>query len=179
MRAKKWSKTEEEFLIGAFERGLRPEDICEETGWSLAEIKRKMYRLGWSIERIGKVRRKNWSEQETETLKKCFAAGKSVKEIAVLLGRDDSTVYRKAAQLKLKPRPTVRPEKYYYSDIFCPFFERFKKVNIIQCEGIADNSSMLLLFESQRDYERYIGDFCCDKYKNCLLAKILYGKYEE
>lgn len=174
-----WSENEEAFLIGAFQRGMRPDEVAALLGKDKQQVRNKMYRLGWSIEKIGAGTRTLWSEKDTELLKKGMAEGRSVKEIAASLGKNEKTVYIWMKRLGVKAPLKVCPERYDYASVLCPFFVGFKKNRIIACEGVNVDSLLLMEFTAQKTYEQYIVSFCCGEYKNCLIAKALYNKYEE
>lgn len=66
----------------------------------------------------------------------------------------------------------------------CPFFVDTRGEEII-CEGLKDDMRTHHTFVHHNENERrkmrndYVEEFCCKRYKDCRLAKMLYQKYEE
>lgn len=57
--------------------------------------------------------------------------------------------------------------------IGCPFYRYDDGKRKIRCEGIVDDSNIVLDFKKREDYELHINIFCCDKYKNCEVYRML------
>ena len=68
--------------------------------------------------------------------------------------------------------------------VVCPFFKAKGKSScdqIIYCEGVEQNTSIHLAF-AEPDKRRSYMEHYCNKFKGhkeCIIAKALYGKYEE
>lgn len=62
--------------------------------------------------------------------------------------------------------------------VLCPFFKDIKtqKQKII-CEGLDDDSVIMLVFNKKSKMDCYINKRCCNKYRECPIAGILYRKY--
>lgn len=57
----------------------------------------------------------------------------------------------------------------------CPFYHANDK-NLIYCEGVTDNTIIHLAFPgSAAKYKDY---YCCHKWEECLIAKMLWSKYD-
>lgn len=59
----------------------------------------------------------------------------------------------------------------------CPFFISSGKDTVL-CEGITDDCSVLVRFNSPDKRTEYRRSFCNNKYQECPLFKLLEGKYE-
>ena len=57
----------------------------------------------------------------------------------------------------------------------CPFYKEEDR-NIIYCEGLTDSSRIHNAFSS--DAAGYKEQFCCDRWEDCRIAKMLWAKYE-
>ena len=57
----------------------------------------------------------------------------------------------------------------------CPFYKAEDR-NIIYCEGVKENSSIHNAFAGNA--AEYKKEFCCGDWKNCLIAKALWSKYD-
>lgn len=68
-----------------------------------------------------------------------------------------------------------------YMQVFvrCPFYHFDDGKRRITCEGIVEDSSMALIFHSKEDYEKQITVFCCKKYENCEVYRMLMDKYQD
>lgn len=65
---------------------------------------------------------------------------------------------------------------YLSSNVICPFY--FNSDNkSIRCEGIF-SVYCLNIFKGREAVKAYAKKYCCDKYKRCPLAVILYKKYD-
>ena len=63
--------------------------------------------------------------------------------------------------------------------IICPFFRDIRNNQTIVCEGVKPNTALHLTFNNKLRQRAYIEEFCCDKYKQCRISRMLYEKYEE
>lgn len=67
-----------------------------------------------------------------------------------------------------------------FNDVYvrCPFFVnddgRFK----IVCEGITDGSTLSQHFRNKQGYKIQMDTFCCDRYTNCEIYRVLIEKEE-
>lgn len=57
----------------------------------------------------------------------------------------------------------------------CPFYKEEDR-NIIYCEGVTEGSRIHNAFS--RGAEKYKKEFCCDRWKECMISKMLWAKYE-
>lgn len=67
------------------------------------------------------------------------------------------------------------------ADVQCPFykFDDCKGKRII-CEGIVAESTLTLTYYWKKGYEKQLGVFCCEHYKNCEIYRMLMeAKYDE
>lgn len=64
-------------------------------------------------------------------------------------------------------------------EVKCPFYSSDDGKREITCEGIAEKSSIRLIFHTNNGYSQYIGGYCCKDYHMCPLYKVLWAKYEE
>lgn len=61
----------------------------------------------------------------------------------------------------------------------CPFFKDIKsQKQKIVCEGVENGTIISLSFARKRSMQKYIEQNCCNKYKECRIAKMLYQKYD-
>lgn len=60
----------------------------------------------------------------------------------------------------------------------CPFYKEEDRQKII-CEGVVDNSSIHVAFSSPTQKGEYCRQFCYRHYDDCLVADMLYCKYDE
>jgi hypothetical protein len=58
----------------------------------------------------------------------------------------------------------------------CPFFHAYETHKIC-CEGTKEKSSIHLCFASPEERRNYMKSTCYTNYKNCLICKALYSKY--
>lgn len=60
----------------------------------------------------------------------------------------------------------------------CPFFKdiRSQKQRIV-CEGVKKDTLITLSFGRKSSMQYYIEKYCCNNYKECRIAKMLYQKY--
>lgn len=66
-------------------------------------------------------------------------------------------------------------------NVRCSFFVNDKAGSIcykIICEGITDRSTISWLFQDKEDYKIQMKTFCCDRYTNCELYRVLIEKEE-
>lgn len=64
-------------------------------------------------------------------------------------------------------------------DVRCPFYRNDDGRRRITCEGLIDGSSLTLIYARRNDYEIQIRTFCCERYVNCEVYRMLIEKYEE
>lgn len=60
----------------------------------------------------------------------------------------------------------------------CPYYLGDEKCKIF-CEGVADNTTVHLNFDSRKNLKMYANKYCCvlDNYKNCRLCDMLELKH--
>lgn len=58
----------------------------------------------------------------------------------------------------------------------CPFFKYYDGCKIC-CEGVQQSSSIHLAFSSPEERRKYMKSVCYFNYKDCIVAKALYNKY--
>lgn len=67
---------------------------------------------------------------------------------------------------------------YFQANVLCPFYKHDDGKNRITCEGLIDESSLALFYKYERDYKTQITVFCCGRYQNCEVYRLLMEKYE-
>lgn len=61
----------------------------------------------------------------------------------------------------------------------CPFYRGVRTNNpMVVCEGIRDGTLLHITFRNKNEMIEYAKENCCDNYRNCKLAEILFTKYE-
>lgn len=60
----------------------------------------------------------------------------------------------------------------------CPFFQR-SGIRKISCTGVFDGTRISWEFDKGEDKVIQIRTFCCDKYQNCEVYRMLESIYEE
>lgn len=62
----------------------------------------------------------------------------------------------------------------------CPFYksDKFENAYRIYCEGLVDNSSIILTYRKKMDFKTHIKEFCCLHFEQCLIYQALMKKYE-
>ena len=70
--------------------------------------------------------------------------------------------------------------KWAARDVKCPFFRSLTD-HQLSCEGIDDNSVVRVDFKGKEGRRNHQECFCNSviNYKNCLIAQMLKGKYED
>jgi hypothetical protein len=63
-------------------------------------------------------------------------------------------------------------------DIQCPFFKELAKKGV-SCEGLTDDSIIKLWFSSPKSLDLHTEIFCCNRYQNCEIYRMLEAKYED
>lgn len=64
--------------------------------------------------------------------------------------------------------------------VTCPFFKDTRNNDqSIVCEGVKPNTSIHITFKNKPQQKKYAEEFCCDNYKQCRIAQMLFKKYEE
>lgn len=58
----------------------------------------------------------------------------------------------------------------------CPFYLS-EDSHRIKCEGFKKKMKTHMVFPSSKNMRVYRQEYCCDRYKDCLLCKALYEKY--
>lgn len=68
-----------------------------------------------------------------------------------------------------------------YMQVFvrCPFYQSDDGKKSITCEGLIDDSYLVLLYRSKEDYRQQIELFCCEHYQRCEVYRMLMEKYQE
>lgn len=63
--------------------------------------------------------------------------------------------------------------------ILCPFYRYHNKI-VIGCEGFTDACTINAHFDNQDAHDIQLNVFCCGKYKNCEIYRMVYAaKYAE
>lgn len=60
----------------------------------------------------------------------------------------------------------------------CPFYRRDDDHHRIVCEGITQDSSLVVKFRRQKDFALQAREFCAKSYRCCELYRMLMEKYE-
>jgi len=68
---------------------------------------------------------------------------------------------------------------YAQVEVQCPFYHYDDGRRRITCEGITDGCVTAVVFRCRGDYDTQIRVFCCGKYENCEVCRMLMGKYED
>lgn len=70
---------------------------------------------------------------------------------------------------------------YLDAHVQCPFFRRIDlHTGRICCEGLTDESSIILHYNRREDLSIQFDFLCCNKYKNCeVFRAIMEAKYQE
>ena len=76
--------------------------------------------------------------------------------------------------------PTSRTD----TRVKCPFYQYDeslgkKKQHRITCEGLVEDSTLVLNFKFKQDCKIQINTFCCQHYERCEVYRMLMQKYEE
>ena len=61
----------------------------------------------------------------------------------------------------------------------CPFYKKDDGHYRIVCEGIVENSTITLTHQRESHYKKQMEIFCCDRYKNCEVYRMLMEKYTD
>ena len=68
---------------------------------------------------------------------------------------------------------------FIQAEVKCPFyFTDSNKPSVIRCEGISEDTKLILNFRLKEDKIKYMQKFCSDGYRNCYLYKLAYLKYD-
>lgn len=67
---------------------------------------------------------------------------------------------------------------YGEQDARCPFFRRREKKMIV-CEGLVDESRIILSYSRSNDYQIQYSMFCCKNYEKCEIYRLLMDKYQD
>ena len=70
-------------------------------------------------------------------------------------------------------------EESYNPNVLCPFYKKDDGKRCITCEGIVENSSVVLTFRYDTLLKKQIAVFCSGYYKNCEVYRMLIQKYED
>lgn len=63
--------------------------------------------------------------------------------------------------------------------VLCPFYRStVPKDKKIRCEGISEVCTTHLAFSTRKNYENHLHGCCCKRYRDCLLFRVLWQKYE-
>ena len=64
--------------------------------------------------------------------------------------------------------------------VLCPFYKDCPqgKQKVI-CEGVENNTSIHLAFGQKKKQYEYLEEYCCDDYRSCRIAQMLYKKYDD
>ena len=69
-------------------------------------------------------------------------------------------------------------KRYVSKEVDCPFYHSEDNQKLY-CEGVRDGTSIHLAFASSTLMQDYKDTYCCDEFGECLIADMLYRKYEE
>ena len=73
----------------------------------------------------------------------------------------------------------MRLSNYISANVLCPFYKDSRLKNqMILCEGIMSGTSVHLAFADKGKLRQYIHAYCCDRYFDCVISKMLFEKYE-
>ena len=69
---------------------------------------------------------------------------------------------------------------YISANAVCPFYKDSRLKNqMILCEGIEFGTSVHLAFADKTRMKRYLNTFCCSRYNDCIISKMLFEKYKD
>lgn len=76
--------------------------------------------------------------------------------------------------------PTSRTD----SRVKCPFYlydecPKKKRTHRITCEGIMDDSTLVLSYKYKRDFQIQLENFCCRHFDRCEVYRMLMEKYRD
>ena len=63
-------------------------------------------------------------------------------------------------------------------EVDCPFYHS-EGIQKLYCEGVQDGTSIHLAFASSLEMHDYKEEHCCDDFGSCIIADMLYRKYED
>ena len=76
----------------------------------------------------------------------------------------------------MKRRMKRKKMKHFVSfEAQCPFYKEEER-NVIYCEGVTDRSRIHNAFST--DAAEYKKRYCFDGWKDCMISKMLWAKYE-
>ena len=67
-------------------------------------------------------------------------------------------------------------KRHISNEVLCPFYHSEDSYRIC-CEGLDDDSTIHVVFASSVKKTAYSVRYCCQNYKACKMAHILYEKY--
>lgn len=68
---------------------------------------------------------------------------------------------------------------FIQADVLCPFYKYDDGRRRITCEGLADDSSIALIFHHRAVYDNWMADYCCGEYRDCSVCRLLIRKYDD
>lgn len=68
---------------------------------------------------------------------------------------------------------------YLQQEVLCPFYKKDDGKRRITCEGIVENSSVILTFRYDKLFKQQMKVFCCKHYDRCEVYRMLIQKYED
>lgn len=71
-----------------------------------------------------------------------------------------------------------RREAWKDVDVQCPFYRRSTERQIV-CEGLTEKGNLTQSFRRMKDKEKHMGVYCCGRYRECRLYRMLMDKYHE
>lgn len=60
----------------------------------------------------------------------------------------------------------------------CPFFQDDNGKTDIVCEGLVEDSCLILRYKEREDWKLQMQGFCCGRYTNCEIYRVLIEKEE-
>ena len=67
-------------------------------------------------------------------------------------------------------------KRHISNEVLCPFYHS-EDSNRVCCEGLEDDSTIHVVFQSSRKKTAYSTKYCCERYKSCKVSQILFDKY--
>lgn len=66
------------------------------------------------------------------------------------------------------------------TDVLCPFFKDLDRSNAaVKCEGLKSAGYIVSSFGAVKNYDWHLGRFCCCRYEDCPIYKMIYAeKYQ-
>ena len=71
----------------------------------------------------------------------------------------------------------MKGNEYTSKEVLCPFYS-CEVAQVIKCEGLELGTALHVTFDTREHKGKFKAQFCCDKYRGCMLHNMLEAKYE-